>query len=128
MLCIRRIRERRWIRDDELDDPDWVRFVTSRQRATDVARRRLQQQRDQQQNSNEHSELHRTQEDAIREQFLTSILARFTMVRELESSRFVRFFSIARTLFWVSRFGLFSFRSFSLCDLNYVSFGGNWEQ
>lgn len=74
-LCLRRIREIRWINDDYEDD--WYREAFRRRQA------RQQQLEDQQRQFR----TTRTQEDEIREQFLTLLLGKFSTV-SIEMGRY----------------------------------------
>jgi hypothetical protein len=67
-LCKRRIRERRWIREEE--PPDWYALVIQRQQ-----QRRLEMETQQQR-----FQISRTQEDEIREQFIVAQLETYTIV------------------------------------------------
>ncbi len=68
-LCMRRIRERRWIREE--DDDDWY---------TQMMRERLA--RRQQELAEFHTlEINKTQGDEIREQYILKLLEKYTLVR-----------------------------------------------
>jgi hypothetical protein len=72
-LCLRRIKERRWIADETEDD--W--YVAAIRRQQEQRRQRLEEEQRQFQTS-------RTQEDEIREQFLLQCMKPFTMVRNIK--------------------------------------------
>lgn len=67
-LCKRRIRERRWIREEE--PPDWYALVIQRQ----------QQRRLEMETQPQRFQISRTQEDEIREQFIVAQLETYTIV------------------------------------------------
>lgn len=72
-LCMRRLRERRWIRDEDEFLDDWYRAAIDRRNAR---QRQMQAQQEQFQTS-------RTQEDEIREQFMLMAMEKYTTVSRL---------------------------------------------
>lgn len=78
-LCRQRIRERRWIMDDGLNEDDWyyARYLREREE------RRLAEL--------EKFRIHTKQQDEIREQYLVLLLRHFTTVRPVHTWISLRF-------------------------------------
>lgn len=73
-LCRKRIRERRWIQDDGMDENDWyyARYL-----------RQQEERRQQRLAERERFQIDKTQEDEIREQYLTLIMEGYSLVSRL---------------------------------------------
>ena len=73
-LCLQRIRERRWVPNNESsDEDDWY---------AQAFRRRQEERRQQMQAEQEHFQITKTQEDEIREQYLNVLLGKYSKVRQ----------------------------------------------
>jgi hypothetical protein len=73
-LCRQRLRERRWISDDGLDEDDWYYA------------RYLRRQEERRQQEQERIQIAKNQQDEIREQYLLLLMRNYTMVRNIRSS------------------------------------------